>query len=241
MDDLRMVFPTTSADLLRAALEVAEGDANAATIFLLSSGAADLEHSMRAAQSAAEGESAGGGEGDDEALGEIFAEGNDDEADDQDGEEEDGEEFGDDADDDGEADAFGAADAFRETKRLRTVEPTPPEELADRKTNLVQFDETLLRKTYLELLNLNLSKLVHTTVTLWSDAVADQRAATAALDAPNLGWWIQHYPVAEVDHVWRVIVNSHCSKESAHARPDPHARATPRRSPRVVVSAACTR
>eukprot|EP00965_Chrysotila_dentata_P012927 426809-Pleurochrysis_carterae.AAC.1 len=83
MDDLRMVFPTTSADLLRAALEVAEGDANAATIFLLSSGAADLEHSMRAAQSAAEGESAGGGEGDDEALGEIFAEGNDDEADDQ--------------------------------------------------------------------------------------------------------------------------------------------------------------
>ena len=102
----------------------------------------------------------------------------------------------------------------RAAKRLKTVEPSPEESLAGKKANFVQFDQRMLRKTYLELLNLTLSKLVHTSVTMWSDDIQEQKAALAMLEGSKAGWWVQHFPTAEIDHVWRLLVSAHLTSKS---------------------------
>ena len=93
------------------------------------------------------------------------------------------------------------------------VEPTPPEKLANQRTTLVLFDQRVLRKTYLELLNLQLSKHNHTSVTMWTSEAKEERAALAMLENPG-GFWVHHFPVAEIDHVWRLLVNAHLQSKS---------------------------
>jgi len=43
--------------------------------------------------------------------------------------------------------------------------------------------------------------------------VRDEAAAQAAIDAAR-GWWVRRCPVAEADHVWRVLVNSHLKSKA---------------------------
>eukprot|EP00966_Prymnesium_polylepis_P330441 7386095-Prymnesium_polylepis.1 len=74
----------------------------------------------------------------------------------------------------------------RAAKRLKTVEPTPDESLAGKRANYVRFDDRMLRKTYLELLNLTLSKLVHTSVTMWSGDVRAARPPSLGSCPPTL-------------------------------------------------------
>jgi hypothetical protein len=78
---------------------------------------------------------------------------------------------------------------------------------------LVKFDDRVFWKTYLELLNLGLSKLNHSSVTLWSADVPDERAALAMLESPG-GYWVHHFPVSEIDYVWRLVVNSHLQSKA---------------------------
>uniref|UniRef100_A0A7S0PYP5 CUE domain-containing protein n=1 Tax=Coccolithus braarudii TaxID=221442 RepID=A0A7S0PYP5_9EUKA len=206
MEALQGVFPHLSTAVLRAVLDMT-GDVALATNLILSSDPDDIELSLRTAQEGAASNSLPPGVQLSQIGNPIGVEGDEDE----DGG--DGDEGEDGADDDDEDDDVNEDEGGEqpEAKRLRTVEPTPAEELANRKTRLVQFDDKLLRKTDLELLNLSPSRLVHTSVLLWSDEVADQSSAKATLEGPHIGWWIQHYPVSEVDHVWRVLVNSHAS------------------------------
>jgi len=101
----------------------------------------------------------------------------------------------------------------RAAKRLKTVEPTPDESLAGKRANYVRFDDRMLRKTYLELLNLTLSKLVHTSVTMWSGDIKEQAAALNMLEGGKAGWWVQHFPTTEIDHVWRLLVSAHLTSK----------------------------
>jgi hypothetical protein len=71
-----------------------------------------------------------------------------------------------------------------------------------------------MRKTPLDLINLMPSKLSHTSVTLWSDDVTDSAAALGMVSSAESGWWVHHFPTAEVDHVWRVLVNSHMQSKA---------------------------
>ena len=118
-----------------------------------------------------------------------------------------------DDDDDDDDDEDDAEDAAPPPPKRLCVEPTPPEKLANRPTTLVQFDQRVLRKTYLELLNLQLSKHSHTSVTMWTSEATDERAALAMLEKPG-GFWVHHFPVAEIDHVWRLLVNAHLQSKS---------------------------
>ena len=69
------------------------------------------------------------------------------------------------------------------------MEPTDAAKLAAAgSSNLTRFDTTMLRKTYLDLLNAMPSRLSHTAVTLWSDDVADDAAALGLLSAEMGGW-----------------------------------------------------
>lgn len=79
---------------------------------------------------------------------------------------------------------------------------------------LAQFDGQLLTKTHLELLNLMPSKLSHTTITLWSEDIKSQPAALAQLASESGGWWVCHFPTSEVDHVWRLLLNSHLKSKA---------------------------
>ena len=48
------------------------------------------------------------------------------------------------------------------------------------------------------------SKLSHTSITMWSDEFSEQAAALAAMETHGRGgWWVCHFPTAEIDHVWR--------------------------------------
>jgi len=100
-------------------------------------------------------------------------------------------------------------------KRLRKVEPTEPTKLAAAgKSNLARFDTLMLRKTYLDLLNIMPSKLDHNSVTLWRDDVTDEAGALAMLSGEEGGWWVHHFPAAELDHVWRSLVNKHTQNKT---------------------------
>ena len=211
MDLLQAMFPAVPEDTLRAVLEMHGDDVQAATNFLLSNDLQEVNANMQepaapappappAAHAAHQG---GGGGGDDE---------------DQEEEEEEEEDEVDEVEEEDEVEEVEEDEEPPNppnAKKMRTVEPTPSEKLAGQASHFVKFDGMVLRKTYLELLNLSLSRLAHTSVTLWSEDQKDQRAATAMLEGDAIGWWVQHYPVAEVDHVWRVIVNSHHSKAFA--------------------------
>ena len=58
------------------------------------------------------------------------------------------------------------------------------------------------------------SKLSHSTITLWSEEVSDEKETSKLLSAERGGWWVLHFPTAEIDHVWRVLVNSHVQTKS---------------------------
>lgn len=198
LESLRAMFPDASTEVLEQVLLAAGGDAGVAANLLFGD------------EDAGEGGGDGGGgggdgpggpAGHDEAGAGALGDGDDE---DDEVEDDDGEEAEDDEEDEEE----------HQSKRLRTVEATPAEELAGRKSNLVQFDQAVLRKTYMQLLNLTLSKLSHTSVTIWSDDVADQKAAQAMVEGDKGGWWIQHFPVSEVDHVWRLLVSAHLTSKS---------------------------
>ena len=130
------------------------------------------------------------GVGEDEDAGEDEDD-DDDEDDDNDDDDDDDDDEGEEEDDD-DSEEYVAAPP---SKRLRVVEPTDPEKLAAAgKSNFVQFDDTLMRKTHLDLLNLTPSKLVHKSITLWRDDVTDQEAALELLSSQSGGWWVHHFP-----------------------------------------------
>ena len=58
------------------------------------------------------------------------------------------------------------------------------------------------------------SKLRHTSITMWAEDVTEEQAALAMLKCEASGWWILHFPVSEIDHVWRVLVNAHVSSKA---------------------------
>jgi len=98
---------------------------------------------------------------------------------------------------------------------MRTVEASDPVAQKGQTAFLSQFDgKVLLRKTYLELLNLMPSKLSHTSITIWTSEVAEQSTALSMLSAERGGWWVCHFPTSEVDHVWRVVVNAHLKSKA---------------------------
>ena len=151
-EELQAIFPNASSETLEAVLALSGGDVNVATNYLLEGGdIQEVEAAVHEAEQAA------------------VADDNDDD--------EDGEAPEDDDDDEEEEEAqpppvpvaFGLDADGAARKRLRTVEPTPAEQHAGGKTNLVRFDERLLRKTYLELINLLPSQLSHKSITVWSD------------------------------------------------------------------------
>ena len=43
--------------------------------------------------------------------------------------------------------------------------------------------------------------------------MADQPSAERMLKSAA-GWWVQHFPLGELDHVWRVLENAHISAKS---------------------------
>jgi len=150
-EELQAIFPNASSETLEAVLALSGGDVNVATNYLLEGGdIQEVEAAVHEAEQAA------------------VPDDNDDD--------EDGEAPEDDDDDDEEEEAqppapaaFGLDSDGAARKRLRTVEPTPAAQHAGGKTNLVRFDERLLRKTYLELINLLPSQLSHKSITVWSD------------------------------------------------------------------------
>ena len=140
-DQLRAMFPDADQESLEAVLAMHNNDVGAATNFLL-------------------GEDAGaaGNNG-----GNAAVPNDDDGAADPDGDagEEDGEEDEDD-DGDGEEDDDEQEPVVPAPKRARTVEASDPAKQQGSPAFWAQFDATTLRKTYLELVNLNPSKLAHT-------------------------------------------------------------------------------
>ena len=59
------------------------------------------------------------------------------------------------------------------------------------------------------------SKLSHTSITMWSDELSDPAAAVASMETNGRGgWWVCHFPTAEIDHVWRVLVNAHAQSKA---------------------------
>ncbi len=43
---------------------------------------------------------------------------------------------------------------------------------------------------------------------------AEAALASVAAAGKAGGWWVQRYPVAEVDHVWRLLINAHIHSKS---------------------------
>ena len=204
MEALRAMFPGYDEGSLQAVLDMCGADVAAAADFLLGDGGQAL-----AAATVAAG---GGGEEDEEEV-EAEVEGEEEEDEDNEGEE-DEEEGHVEIEDDDDADE-SPAEVQSLAKRLRTVEPTDPAKLsAAGKSNFARFDARLMRKTPLDLINLMPSKLSHTSVTLWSDDVTDSIAALGMVSSAESGWWVHHFPTAEVDHVWRVLVNSHMQSKA---------------------------
>ena len=204
MEALRDMFPGYDEGSLQAVLDMCGADVAAAADFLLGDGGQAL-----AAATVAAG---GGGEEDEEEV-EAEVEGEEEEDEDNEGEE-DEEEGHVEIEDDDDADE-SPAEVQSLAKRLRTVEPTDPAKLsAAGKSNFARFDARLMRKTPLDLINLMPSKLSHTSVTLWSDDVTDSIAALGMVSSAESGWWVHHFPTAEVDHVWRVLVNSHMQSKA---------------------------
>ena len=204
MEALRAMFPGHDEGSLQAVLDMCGADVAAAADFLLGDGGQAL-----AAATVAAG---GGGEEDEEEV-EAEVEGEEEEDEDNEGEE-DEEEGHVEIEDDDDADE-SPAEVQSLAKRLRTVEPTDPAKLsAAGKSNFARFDARLMRKTPLDLINLMPSKLSHTSVTLWSDDVTDSIAALGMVSSAESGWWVHHFPTAEVDHVWRVLVNSHMQSKA---------------------------
>lgn len=64
------------------------------------------------------------------------------------------------------------------------------------------------------MLNLTLSKLSHSSATIWSEEIVDQKAALSMLDSGKAGWWVQHFQMSEIDHVWRLLVSAHLTSRS---------------------------
>ena len=204
MEALRAMFPGYDEGSLQAVLDMCGADVAAAADFLLGDGGQAL-----AAATVAAG---GGGEEDEEEV-EAEVEGEEEEDEYNEGEE-DEEEGHVEIEDDDDADE-SPAEVQSLAKRLRTVEPTDPAKLsAAGKSNFARFDARLMRKTPLDLINLMPSKLSHTSVTLWSDDVTDSTAALGMVSSAESGWWVHHFPTAEVDHVWRVLVNSHMQSKA---------------------------
>ena len=200
------MFPGYDEGSLQAVLDMCGADVAAAADFLLGDGGQAL------AAAAAAVAAGGGGEEDEEEV-EAEVEGEEEEDEDNEGEE-DEEEGHVEIEDDDDADE-SPAEVQSLAKRLRTVEPTDPAKLsAAGKSNFARFDARLMRKTPLDLINLMPSKLSHTSVTLWSDDVTDSAAALGMVSSAESGWWVHHFPTAEVDHVWRVLVNSHMQSKA---------------------------
>ena len=200
------MFPGYDEGSLQAVLDMCGADVAAAADFLLGDGGQAL------AAAAAAVAAGGGGEEDEEEV-EAEVEGEEEEDEDNEGEE-DEEEGHVEIEDDDDADE-SPAEVQSLAKRLRTVEPTDPAKLsAAGKSNFARFDARLMRKTPLDLINLMPSKLSHTSVTLWSDDVTDSIAALGMVSSAESGWWVHHFPTAEVDHVWRVLVNSHMQSKA---------------------------
>ena len=192
---LRGMFPEADEGSLRAVLDMTGGDVTSAAGFLLGDG----------------GDAAAGAD----AAAAAFVEGV---GEDGEGEEEEEEEEDEDEEDEGEGEGEvqGAPTLPQPpAKRLRKVEPTEPTKLAAAgKSNLARFDTLMLRKTYLDLLNIMPSKLDHNSVTLWRDDVTDEAGALAMLSGEEGGWWVHHFPAAELDHVWRSLVNKHTQNKT---------------------------
>ena len=199
MDELRSIFPAASAAALTAVLEMNGNDVCAATNFLLTTSLEEVEASLNpqppapAVPPAATMPPLAAGDAEEEDNGD------EDEHLDEDDEDED--------------DEVHVTHGMPPAKRLRKVEPTPEADLKEKKCFLAQFDERFFKKPHLVLLNLQLSKLQHSSVTLWSSEVADQPSAERMLKSAA-GWWVQHFPLGELDHVWRVLVNAHISAKS---------------------------
>jgi hypothetical protein len=209
MDALRAMFPVFDEGSLQAVLDMCGADVAAAADFLLGDGGQAL------AAAAAAVAAGGGGEVEEEEV-EAEVEGEEEgEEEDEDNEDEEDEEEGHvEIEEDDDADE-SPAEVQSSAKRLRTVEPTDPAKLiAAGKSNFARFDARLMRKTPLDLINLMPSKLSHTSVTLWSDDVTDSAAALGMVSSAESGWWVHHFPTAEVDHVWRVLVNSHMQSKA---------------------------
>lgn len=183
------MFPDASADALTAVLELSGGDVNAATDYLLSNEGAleEVENGVRGEVPAPPVPPVPAAD-----AGAHQAAGDDDEGDEEEEEHEEEER------------------AAPKAKR-QCVEATQAEKRAG--CVLVKFDDRAFWKTYLELLNLGLSKLNHSSVTLWSADVPDERAALAMLESPG-GYWVHYFPVSEIDYVWRLVVNSHLQSKA---------------------------
>jgi hypothetical protein len=75
-----------------------------------------------------------------------------------------------------------------------------------------------LPRSYIHLLNIAPSRTSHKSITLLSPATqCDPDGVKALLSGyarvGTAGWWVQRYPVAEADYVWRIVVNAHiCSR-----------------------------
>ena len=202
VEQLQAMFPDAAAEALEAVLSMLGGDVAAATNFLLGEegggggGAAPPANNNAAAEPAMPAQVPGG----DEEADEEEADGEEEEVDDDDD--------GDGEEEDDEEGVMVMPAMPPSAKRMKTVEPSDPSKQVG-KLLLAQFDKQLLRKTYLELLNIMPSKLSHSTITLWSEEVSDEKEASKLLSAERGGWWVLHFPTAEIDHVWRVLVNAH--------------------------------
>jgi len=196
LSSLQAMFPEADVASLQAILSMFDGDVAQATNLLLGEAAAG------GGAAALVGAGAGGNdeaeeEEEDEAEAEEEADDDDDDDDDDDGEDEDEEE-----------------EVAPPPKRLKVVEASDPAAQAGSKVSIARFDGQLLTKTHLELLNLMPSKLSHTTITLWSEDIKSQPAALAQLASESGGWWVCHFPTSEVDHVWRLLLNSHLKSKA---------------------------
>ena len=171
VEQLQAMFPDAAAEALEAVLAMLGGDVAAATNFLLGEeggggggGAAPPANNNAAAEPAMPAQVPGG----DEEADEEEADGEEEEVDDDDD--------GDGEEEDDEEGVMVMPAMPPSAKRMKTVEPSDPSKQVG-KLLLAQFDKQLLRKTYLELLNIMPSKLSHSTITIWSEDVQARRTA----------------------------------------------------------------
>lgn len=99
-------------------------------------------------------------------------------------------------------------------KRLRRIEPECAADPAAVR-HLCQFDEQYVRKTALELINLTPSAYCHHTITVWRDPLLSAASLNASDDLGNgAGYWAYFFAPADVDHIWRVSLDSLLWKRS---------------------------